>query len=248
MSGKLKVHDWEKWQTYRSDRPAPPWIKVHRSALRAHKMYRLSDEERGQLLFIWLLASECNGEIPNDSTLVQRVCGMTSEPNLNKLIDLGFLDLLTSGRQDDANVTGSTRAHDAEVAAQSREEKKYIAHPQANGHDFEHQDEQLDKKPNKSDNTDSVEESTPKNSITEDLFDQFWLLYPNRVGKKRAFRAWKNLSRKNQQAALADIRNGRFEGSDKRFIPHPTTYLHGERWNDELATQSEADPYWKNFL
>lgn len=74
-----------------------------------------------------------------------------------------------------------------------------------------------------------------------DQFARFWQGYPKKVGKKKAAVAFSNLSAENQTAAVADIEAGRFSGANPKFIPHPTTYLHGERWNDELVQSASTD-------
>lgn len=98
----LKVHDWDDWQSYRKDRGQPPWIKVHRCLLRDPKWVSLSDVEKAHLLSIWMLAADKGGTIPNDATLVKRLCCLEEEVNLNKFIFLGLLDTdwLASGCQD----------------------------------------------------------------------------------------------------------------------------------------------------
>lgn len=103
MGDWLKVSNWDKWQTYRKDRGQPPWIKVHRRILRNLEWVSLSDAERGQLLAIWLLAADHNGVIPASPEMVQRLCFMSSPPNLNKFIELGLLT--PSGCHSDASVT-----------------------------------------------------------------------------------------------------------------------------------------------
>jgi len=118
--GRLRVHDWESWQTYRKDRDPPPWIKVHRRIVHNVKWASLSDAERGQLLAIWVLAADDDGYIPDCPVIVRKLCMMDSELDLWRLVDLGFLDTVTtSRRQRDANVTASggqgavTSAHES---------------------------------------------------------------------------------------------------------------------------------------
>lgn len=68
-------------------------------------------------------------------------------------------------------------------------------------------------------------------------FDQFWFEYPKKVKGKRTKEIW--ISKKLDAKAdiiLADIKNrlandARWLGG---YIPDPTTYLTGERWNDEI--------------
>lgn len=120
MKNSLKVHDWREWQTYRKDRGQPPWIKVHRCLMRDHKWIRLSDEQRGHLLSIWILAADNNGEIPADPKLIKKLCYLENEPDLNYFINQGLLD-------GDVNMTPNRRQHDApeaETEAEAETEQK----------------------------------------------------------------------------------------------------------------------------
>jgi len=114
----LRVHDWDEHQSYRKDRGQPPWIKVHRSLMRDAKWVQLSDAERGQLVSMWMLAADNNGDLPNNSALIAKLCFMEQAPNLEKFIDLGLFD--------DANVTPEWRQCDANVTHQSRGEERRI--------------------------------------------------------------------------------------------------------------------------
>lgn len=110
---KLKVRNWEKWQTYRRDRGQPPWIKIHRILMRDLDWIELSDAQRGQLVCIWLLAADHDGEVPASGPLIQKLCHLESEPDLQAFIDLGFL-------KGDVNVTPSRRQLDAGLVPEGR--------------------------------------------------------------------------------------------------------------------------------
>lgn len=82
-------------------------------------------------------------------------------------------------------------------------------------------------------------------------FDLFWDLYPKKEGKKKARTAFLNLTKKQQQDAVIDIKAGRYMGRVKKFVPLATTYIHGERWNDEpdqVGDVAEADEYMRGAL
>ncbi len=75
-----------------------------------------------------------------------------------------------------------------------------------------------------------------------DLFDAFWQLYPRRVGKLAARKAWERAKVTpavfaQMQAALAwQIP----QWQDVRYIPHPRTWLSQGRWLDEVPRQAEV--------
>lgn len=75
------------------------------------------------------------------------------------------------------------------------------------------------------------ESSVPK-------FSYFWNLYPRKVGKSNAGKAWAKLKSTDRKAAIDDIRkrvstDPQWLRDNGEFVPHPATYLNGERWTDE---------------
>ena len=88
----MKISKWDQWQTFRKDRGTPPWIKVYRNLLSNEEWVELSDEEKGQLVSIWLLAADKGGEIPDSPKTIQRMAMLDKPPKLNKFIELGFLE------------------------------------------------------------------------------------------------------------------------------------------------------------
>ena len=74
-------------------------------------------------------------------------------------------------------------------------------------------------------------------------FNLFWRVYPRKVGKGTAAKAWvKNGCDDVIDDILKDLR-GRTWPQDKQYIPHPTTYLNGWRWMDEEPGDAE-DENW----
>ena len=80
-------------------------------------------------------------------------------------------------------------------------------------------------------------------------FDQFWKSYPRKVGKPAALKAFKRL---NVDAVLlttilkaidAQKRTEQWSRDGGQYIPHPTTWLNQERWNDELPEKKPDEPY-----
>ena len=75
--------------------------------------------------------------------------------------------------------------------------------------------------------------------LEQDLFDRFWVVYPRKVGKKDAVKAWNKL--KPDEALTNQIIEGveRWKMSTQwtkdggQYIPYPATFLNGERWKDE---------------
>lgn len=84
----------------------------------------------------------------------------------------------------------------------------------------------------------------PPKSRPAARFDDFWAAYPRKVGKKTAREKWKT-RRLDEQAdmIIADIeaRKRRHRPWLDGYIPNPTTYLNGERWDDEIIESRPAD-------
>ena len=77
-------------------------------------------------------------------------------------------------------------------------------------------------------------------------FENFWQQYPKKVGKLTAKRSWEKLSQENQQKALEAIVEHRkywsAKGTDWEFIPHASTWLNQERFEDELVVENKKPP------
>lgn len=85
-------------------------------------------------------------------------------------------------------------------------------------------------------------------SDQDPAFVAFWKAYPRKVDKGHARAAWvKAVKRADPQAIVAAAE--RFRDNPMRqargteYTPHPTTWLNGERWNDEAATSN--DDHWR---
>jgi hypothetical protein len=76
-------------------------------------------------------------------------------------------------------------------------------------------------------------------------FENFWSQYPKKVGKLTAKRSWEKLSQENQQKALEAIIEHRkywaAKGTDWEFIPHASTWLNQERFEDELVIEQKEN-------
>ena len=76
-------------------------------------------------------------------------------------------------------------------------------------------------------------------------FEQFWQQFPKKVGKLTAKRSWEKLSQENQQKALEAIVEHRkywtAKGTEWEFIPHASTWLNQERFEDELVIEQKEN-------
>ena len=70
------------------------------------------------------------------------------------------------------------------------------------------------------------------------MWEDFWELYPRKVGKKMARTAWFKLTDKQKVAAMTALPNHiqywKQKETDSEFIPFPATWLNQERFEDEI--------------
>jgi hypothetical protein len=81
-------------------------------------------------------------------------------------------------------------------------------------------------------------EPSPSKRDAEAQFEHFWQVYPRKVAKGRARKAWAQATGKADPETIIDgaRRYGREQSeNDPKFVAHPATWLNGERWLDEPA-------------
>lgn len=96
-----------------------------------------------------------------------------------------------------------------------------------------------------------------KNKIKENnnlLFAQFWDMYPKKKDKQSAEKAFKKLN--PDEALLKTMLNAieeqkksaEWQKDNGQYIPHPSTWLNGHRWEDEInigVNKQQADEEFK---
>lgn len=109
----LIVKNWEKFQHYKKRNP--PWIRFYRSTLIDHELAVLSIESRLLANLLWLLASENNGQIKHDASMISFRVSLPKdivEKGVVELLDAGFLRL----KNDDASMLEQTCANSSHSA------------------------------------------------------------------------------------------------------------------------------------
>jgi len=116
------------------------------------------------------------------------------------------------------------------------EAKRRTEQPPANGH--------FQKKiPEVAENSASPSPSpSPSKHMSDasDVFGEFWTMYPRKEGRGKAREAWlKAVKRTPAETILEGLRRllPSLERRERRYIPHPSTWLNQERWLDEPDEQ-----------
>jgi len=123
----FKIKNWEKYQHYKNRNPT--WIKFHISFLTSPTWVLLDDASRVLAIASMLLAARENsdGTFTCNTEYIKKVANLNSEPNFEKLIATGFLEVIASDENDDASTLLATCYQDASVDAStslSLEEKR----------------------------------------------------------------------------------------------------------------------------
>lgn len=83
-------------------------------------------------------------------------------------------------------------------------------------------------------------------------FDRFYQMYPRKVGKGAAKKAFFLALKKSSAQKIIDAAleyNKACAGKDKKFIPHPSTWLNQERWDDEVEyDQGQVDTAFRSMV
>jgi hypothetical protein len=188
----------------------PPWIKLYRDILDDLEWHELDPVAAKALVAIWLIASENDGELPEMKKLAFRL--RVSEKQAISIVSQLDHWLI----QDDINVISDRYQDDSlEIEEEIEKEtdiKKLIS----------------SKKPRL---TGSAE------------FDKFWVVYPRKVNKGLAMKAWEKAASKAAPAliiAAVEAWKVSKDFPDPDFIPHPSSWLNGERWTDELSDRKQV--------
>jgi hypothetical protein len=75
-------------------------------------------------------------------------------------------------------------------------------------------------------------------------FNQFWNAYPRHEGKQDAWKAWTQAKLPPVETILGALawqrEQARWLEDNRRFVPHPATYLNHRRWEDERPSPQAA--------
>ncbi len=78
-------------------------------------------------------------------------------------------------------------------------------------------------------------------------FNQFWKEYPRRASKAAARKAWDKLKPSDElfsqiiTAVKFQKQTDQWQKDNGKYIPHPATWLNGQRWEDDVAHEDADD-------
>ena len=89
--------------------------------------------------------------------------------------------------------------------------------------------------------------ATAKEDYDLEGFNAFYAAYPRHEGKADALKAWNKLKpdivlqTKMGEALTAQKKSPQWTKNNGQYIPMPSTWLNGKRWEDEVQTQSQPN-------
>jgi hypothetical protein len=103
-------------------------------------------------------------------------------------------------------------------------------------------------KNDKNDNNEKNDKNKERSSLINEGFNHFWKFYKKKADKKNSFTKFKLIVKKMSVEGIEDFVDmitkdckKRFLYTDKEFVPNATTYLNGERWNDEIIGSNQNE-------
>lgn len=216
MAETISIVNWEKYQHYKHANPR--WIKLYNDLLTCYEYQSIQDSDaRGLLFTLYMMGGRHQNKIPLDIEYIQRIGSLPfklKQEHLQILVNAGFITISITPIEEVYNCS-------IQSVAQSRVEKSRVEK--------------------------SIYSSSP--AVMDVGFDAFWKSYPRKIGKGAARKSWDKI--KPSESLLAKIifaveqqkKSADWQKENGKYIPHPTTWLNQERWDDEV--QLSAIEEWK---
>ncbi|MBW2185706.1 MAG: hypothetical protein JRG71_04640 [Deltaproteobacteria bacterium] len=144
------------------------------------------------------------------------------------------------GSEKTRNKRGHIMIHKADIKRTNNRQIRLI--------DSRQLDDDTDIKQAKSEHKTDIKQSTT-NKLRLKLnkhmvnFDQFWAIYPKKQGRQQAIKAWEKIEPDSTlfdqiMAALnAQSLSEDWQKDNGTYVPHPSSWLNGSRWEDELKPE-----------
>ena len=171
----------------------------------------------------------------------------TAYRHLKALGELGLIDYKKDGKKDCIRITNKGKSYISNTMSETNpsSSKNTEMNPSKCGNESENSSEMNPTYP-----TTIKTNPTTKLSINTH-FDDFWEVYPKKEAKQDAKKAYakafdhedfKDIDSPHEfilNALINQKDSGKF--NDKKYTPHPTTWLNKARWSDEVVENEYAD-------
>lgn len=210
---------------------ANSWFRLYAEFAHDAKVQMMSECEQRRLVMLFCI--RCNGDVTLQDEEVAfqlRISNEEWQATKALFVSRGFINSDNEVLNWDKRQFVSDSS--AERVARHRNKKKQEGNVTVTPPDTDTDTEQIHKK----------QARKPSKSKPELSYDQypefleFWTAYPNKEGKYKALEAWaeKNPPIDRVLAAIAwQIHTDKWRKDNGQYIPLPTTYINGKRWEDE---------------
>jgi DNA-binding transcriptional ArsR family regulator len=196
-------------------------------------------------VFYWVSRTKIIEEIP-----LLNIKPDTAYRHLKSLVELGLIDYIKQGKKDLVKLTKKGRSY--YVGNKSESDDNSEINPSKLGNKSEKNSEINPTYNNTNSNTstnDTFKENkqTKQNveivSNAEQDFELFWSHYPIKKAKQNAkkifIKIYKELPQTNELIGTLETFKQTEDWMKERgkYIPHPSTWLNGRRWEDEITPQ-----------
>jgi len=216
-----------------------PYMPLFVDAFVADTMH-LSAEEIGAYMLLLMAMWRHGGELADDDKQLARVTKLTLAQWKRVRPKLPLLHF------ESEKVTQKRLKKEWEFMCEFRERQSRNARSKPLKINGQHQATTTNRhKPNTMPNV-SPQDQDQDQSNESESFNQFWNLYPRKVGKDAARRAFTSAIKR---APLNDVLRGvaRYakarRGQEPRYTAHAATWLNGGRWADEEQAAVEAESF-----
>lgn len=233
-----------------TDTPAP-FARVAINFYRHPKIRRLTKDAQHLYLasILHCVEFKTDGRFPADETPLLASVSRVRPSLADELVDVGvwqrdgddvvirdFLEWQSSAEQRNA------RSEAAKKAAEARWEAERNANGTADGTANRNAEPMLGRGRGR----ENTSRDQTRDSPDPPGFEQFWEIWPRREARARAVKAFRTATRKTSVDAILDgarayVRNCEQRKVEPSYIAHATTWLNGERWNDDLP--QPPDPF-----
>ena len=228
------------------------WFRLYDDVLNDPKVQKLSGETFKLWINVLCIASKHGGVLPNleDLAFELRLPTLVCKTEIDILKQAGLIDgdkkLKPHGweKRQYKSDTSTERVKRFRERSSNATETVSETVPDTDTETDTETDKNQKKIPKKRDRSAGYAE-----------FDKFWVVYPRKVNKGFAMKAWEKAASKAAPAliiAAVEAWKGSKGFPEPDFVPHASTWLNGERWLDQLEgekivmTETEKQDFLKD--
>jgi hypothetical protein len=242
---------------------ARPTLFTHPKLRRlAHTLRLSAPAALGHLEYLWHVANESGEPTIGDSIDVELAAGWDGEPGAftNAAAEVGFLDVNTDGiytihdywhhapeyvRKRRDREAERTKKYDGQYPPKSaRHPAPAVSDRSVTGRCPENG---APPSPSPSPSPNKKKTLSADDGLGLGPFERFWAAYPRKVKRAKAQEAWDKLDPSPDLVAAIMTglerakRSKDWTKDNGDFIPHPTTWINGRRWEDEVTPADASD-------